>query len=148
MQKRVEWILQQLNQGGEVKGAEQSKANSPPILKDVPVIGSSVEPKVSAVPPTILGPGDVVNIEIFNLIEQGEWYKATRAVDAEGNVRLPVVGDISVGGHRPKDVEVNLVDKLKDKGILADPIVAIYACGVRMIDSRVDPAAEAASTVK
>ena len=54
-----------------------------------------------------VGPGDVLSIELFDLIARNEKQDYQRTVDPRGSIDLPQLGEISVNG---RTVEVGLWD--------------------------------------
>ncbi len=68
-----------------------------------------------------LGPQDLIEIEVF----QAEELNRTVRVNTRGQISLPLVGVIDVGGLTVPEVEKSLSDRLAD-GLLQDPHVSVF----------------------
>lgn len=78
-----------------------------------------------AEPDARLDPGDEVFVEIRDLTIPGEWYRARRVVEADGTIRLPIVGAVSAAGGDVAAVEETLRTALAERGIVRDPVVTV-----------------------
>lgn len=68
-----------------------------------------------------VGPKDLLEISVFGLDELNQ----TVRVSEDGNITLPLVGEIPVEGLTPSEVERKLAELLKEK-YLQDPQVTIF----------------------
>lgn len=73
----------------------------------------------------VLGVGDTVQIEIFELIVPGTPAVQTRRIDETGVVRLPVVESIRAAGRTPSQLERDIAQRLADLGVLRDAMVSV-----------------------
>lgn len=80
-----------------------------PVLERIDVIEPPEEPLGIAGPPSRedllpntleyrLSPGDVVLVDIFELITQGQTEKSVRTIDQSGFIRLPTINEVKAGG--------------------------------------------------
>ncbi len=72
-----------------------------------------------------LRPGDVLNLEVFELLQAGEWFRATRQIEADGMVRFPVIGEINASDKTARDIEQEAIARLKAT-MMAEPLVSVY----------------------
>jgi protein involved in polysaccharide export with SLBB domain len=70
---------------------------------------------------TALGVGDVFELQIVGEEKVPTEFK----IASDGTVMLPLVKRVKVAGLEPQDVEDVVVQKLKDDGLLTDPVVTI-----------------------
>lgn len=70
---------------------------------------------------TALGVGDVFELQIVGEEKLPTQFK----VASDGSVMLPMVKRITVAGLEPQRVEDTVVQKLKEDGLLADPVVTV-----------------------
>ena len=73
----------------------------------------------------VIGPGDIVTITIFELINPNQESVYTRRVNELGLIRLPIVGSLKVEGVTPSRLEQQIVDQLDTKGILKNATVSV-----------------------
>lgn len=69
--------------------------------------------------------GDVIDISIFELIVPGQPADMRRLVNEVGYITLPTLGAMKVVGLTPRQLELQLVEKLKSDGVLQEPEVAV-----------------------
>ncbi len=74
-----------------------------------------------------LGVGDVVRVNVFELIQPGTPHLEERRVDELGNIRLPVIGKVKASGLSVSQLEQEIVDVLNRKGILRDATVSVLS---------------------
>ncbi len=67
----------------------------------------------------ILSPGDFITVEIFQAMAAGEWRAHSRRIDANGNFRIPEIGDLPAAGKTAQEFEDLIVDRLRD--LVVDP---------------------------
>jgi polysaccharide export outer membrane protein len=70
--------------------------------------------------PHLIGPGDVVSVEVFALPELSREVR----VDASGNVSLPLAGTVSALGSTPEELAAVVQDRLKSSYV-RDPQVTV-----------------------
>jgi protein involved in polysaccharide export with SLBB domain len=70
---------------------------------------------------TALGVGDVFELQIVGEEKVPKEFK----IASDGTVMLPLVKRVKVAGLEPQRVEDVVVQKLKDEGLLTDPVVTI-----------------------
>lgn len=73
----------------------------------------------------VLGPGDLLTVTVFELVEQGVESVQTRRVDELGSLRLPVVGVVEVTGLTPSGLEKAIAARLVAQGVLKKPTVSV-----------------------
>lgn len=74
--------------------------------------------------PYVLGPGDVVEVRVFELIAPNQPSVQVRALDELGNIRLPVIGQIKAAGLTTKQLEERVADILHPN-VIRDPQVSV-----------------------
>lgn len=72
-----------------------------------------------------LGPGDVVEITIFQLLELNTSTTVTARVSEEGYVTLPLLGNVKAQGLTAQELERELA-RLLEEGYLVDPQVSVF----------------------
>lgn len=74
----------------------------------------------------VLGPGDVLRIEIFELVQRGETEVSLRTVDPDGYIRLPVLGSVPATGLTIQQFTDLIKDRLVSQQIILQrPIVNV-----------------------
>jgi polysaccharide export outer membrane protein len=76
-----------------------------------------------------IGPGDSLEITLYDLIETGRPEKYSRTVDPRGTLELPQLGRLSVGGMTTE--EATEVIRTAMKRLVAEPLVLVDALGQR-----------------
>ena len=79
----------------------------------------------------IIGPSDMLVINVFELLCPGEDSVFQRRVDETGMIRLPVVGSVRAQGQTPSQLERGIADNLEEQGILRDPTVSVTLAEAR-----------------
>ena len=74
-----------------------------------------------------LGPGDVLQVTVQDLINPGQPYQAAVEVNPSGEIRLPVLGSVKVTGLSESDVEQEIANRLREANLLPRPIVLVIA---------------------
>jgi len=69
-----------------------------------------------------IGPSDLLEIKAM----ESEKFGTTERVDAEGNIKLPLLNEVSVGGLTPVEAEVTIETLLKERGYIKNPHVNVY----------------------
>ena len=107
-----------------------------PILDKIDVIesGETVDLNITPIRPAdlipdnreyTLGVGDVIQVDVFELIVPGAPAIQTRRIDETGFIRLPVVESIRASGRTPSQLEEDIAKRLADLGVLRDAMVSI-----------------------
>jgi len=78
-------------------------------------------PGAEAAPTITIGPGDQIDIEVFDTPE----LSGTSRVSQTGDVNLVVLGNIRVAGLTPNQAARKIESELKSRGILIDPHVTV-----------------------
>ncbi|MDY0884253.1 polysaccharide biosynthesis/export family protein [Dongia soli] len=76
-----------------------------------------------------LGAGDRVQIEVYNDREMSGQFE----VDAGGQVSIPLIGGVQLGGLTLREAEQAIADKLKSEKIVNDPNVSVNISQYRPI---------------
>lgn len=70
--------------------------------------------------------GDIITVEIFELLSPGEFTQAVRQIDQSGNVRLPQpLRDFPASGRTLRELEDDIAEYLETEGIIIDPLVTV-----------------------
>jgi len=72
-----------------------------------------------------VGPGDLLEISIFEWELRGETRTATFRVAESGTISLPVVGDLKIGGKTVAQIRKDVEEKLKEGGYIFSPRVTV-----------------------
>jgi len=109
-------------------GGDQSAPQAAPVpVADAPTAapdgpGASDSSSVAAVEPNyVLGPEDVIDIEVFNVPE----LKESVRVAADGKITLPLIGRVPASGLTADQLRQELVDKWGEN-YLQDPQVSVF----------------------
>jgi len=107
-----------------------------PILDRIDVIERDQDPWAKASPVTPddllpsdltyrLSPGDLITVEIFELLMQGEIWGASRRIDASGRFRLPApIGDVRAAGLTTQQFQDEVV-RVVDERVMRSPMVNV-----------------------
>ncbi len=111
---------------------------SMPVLARIDVIERDLQDKwqgaegptaADLVPSTLeyrLTAGDVITVEIFELLQENTYTQAVRQIDQSGNVRLPdPLRDFPAVGKTPRDLEDSIAQFLEDGDFIVDPQVTV-----------------------
>ncbi len=92
-------------------------------------LASATEPRPEDLIPMeeeyVVGPGDVVNIAIDDLVTPGAQDVSAQLVSESGYIRLPMLGSIRVDGLTELEIENEIRTRLVEGDILPDPIVRV-----------------------
>ncbi len=113
-----------------------------PVLERIDVVERDVGEFVEVTPVTPedlvpepaeyrVGPGDSVHIEILDFIEAGAVAMYDRVVDSRGYLDLPQVGDIFVNGLTQSQIAEVIRQRIEERGILEDALIAVEVPGRR-----------------
>lgn len=69
-----------------------------------------------------IGPSDLLEIKAM----ESEKFGTTERVDAAGNIKLPLLNEVAVGGMTPVEAEVRIETLLKERGFIKDPHVNVF----------------------
>lgn len=74
----------------------------------------------------VMGPGDVITVTVFELVNPGVETVQNRRIDELGYIRLPIINQIKAAGLTTKQLEDKIIDILENQmGILRDPLVTV-----------------------
>jgi len=73
----------------------------------------------------VLGPGDEVDISVYGASD----LSGHTRVSSDGNISMPLVGNIRVGGMTSSEAEGAIEAQLRQNNILNDPHVSVFARG-------------------
>lgn len=107
---------------------------SMPILKRIDIIEREVGFAPAVTKPTPedlvpnrleyrLAPGDVVRVEIYELVIANQTDLSVRVIDQSGVIRLPTLGDVQSANLTVQQLQDEIIDRLKD--LIQDPIVTV-----------------------
>ena len=65
-----------------------------------------------------LAPGDVISVQIFELLQAGRDHVESLRLDAAGQIRLPILGTVEAGGRTRDELEEHIAERLRDAGVL------------------------------
>jgi protein involved in polysaccharide export with SLBB domain len=92
---------------------------------DLPVTGVQPEDLIPDTREYVIGPGDFLTVEVFELLQAGGTELQQRRVDEQGNIRLQVVGEVNAAGRSPSQLESHIADVLQQRGVLQDATVSV-----------------------
>jgi polysaccharide export outer membrane protein len=116
-------------------GYFESTPTSMPVLTRLDVIetkvdkwGGPVEPPrpEDLVPNEIdykVEPGDIIRVEIYELVAAGQTSVNVRRVEQNGTIRLPTLLDVPVGGLTIQEIQEEIEKRLE--GLIRDPLVTV-----------------------
>ena len=107
---------------------------SMPILNRIDIIEREAGFEPNTTPPTQedlvpnelqyrLAPGDVVRVEIYELVTANQTEVSIRVIDQSGVIRLPTLGDIRAAGLTVQELQDVIIKMLKD--LIQDPMVTV-----------------------
>ena len=68
--------------------------------------------------------GDIITVEVLDLLAPGQLTVATRQIDAGGNFRLPVIGDVPCAGLTAQEFQDHLFRVIHDT-VVMNPVVNV-----------------------
>jgi polysaccharide biosynthesis/export protein len=101
--------------------AAQTSPMPQPPLTQLPSAGEHAEVTQSADPGYVLQPNDYVQVIVY----QEDDLTTTTRISSEGNITLPLIGTVKVGGTTVADAEALIRKELMD-GYVKDPQVTIH----------------------
>jgi len=104
-------------------------------LDGEPGIAGATEPAPEDLVPTLeqyrIGIADGIQISIEQFLEGDRLYQVAREVDPTGYIRLPLIGSLKVVGLTEAELEQVLEMRVKEMGILTQPIVQVFVANRR-----------------
>ncbi|MEM0983106.1 MAG: polysaccharide biosynthesis/export family protein [Planctomycetota bacterium] len=105
-----------------------------PILENIAAIEEGVTDELETTPVTetdllpepelyIVGPGDVLDLTLFDLVNRGQELQIQRAVDINGFIEIPQLGRIYVGGQDEEQVTETIRGEMRR--FIADPLISV-----------------------
>lgn len=70
----------------------------------------------------IIGPADLLQIDVF----ESEKLTDKARVSSRGDITLPLIGNVSVGGLSAREAEIKIENILKERGFIKDPHVTVF----------------------
>ena len=117
-----------------VTGYYESTPSSMPILSRIDVIERETGFTPDVTKPTAedlvpnelvyrVAPGDVVRVEIYELVSANQTDVSVRVIDQAGSIRLPTLGDIQAAGLTVDELQEDIIKRLT--GLISDPLVTV-----------------------
>jgi polysaccharide export outer membrane protein len=72
-----------------------------------------------------MGPGDVITVTVYELLQPGMEYTQTRRINELGYVTLPEIGKVKAGDTTASALEDKIADILRQSGKLKEPSVSV-----------------------
>jgi len=105
-------------------GAFSTTATTMPILERLDIVETTAHGWADAQPPQSedlvpndfeyrLTPGDLLRIEVYELLREREMDVTVRQVDQSGNIRMPNIGDVPAAGRTLQQLQEEIEEKLK-----------------------------------
>jgi polysaccharide biosynthesis/export protein len=110
-------------QSGTPQTDSRTAPSQPVGTATVPVIASSAQTASNASSSAlVLGPGDELEVTVYGAPDLS---RHTR-VSADGNISMPLVGDVRVVGLSSSETEGAIESRLREEHVLNDPQVSVY----------------------
>jgi polysaccharide export outer membrane protein len=117
-----------------VTGYYESTPSSMPILTRIDVIERETGFTPDVTKPTAedlvpnelvyrVAPGDVVRVEIYELVSANQTDVSVRVIDQAGSIRLPTLGDIQAAGLTVDELQERIIKRLTE--LISDPLVTV-----------------------
>jgi polysaccharide export outer membrane protein len=74
-----------------------------------------------------LHPGDQIALTIQDLLNTGQPYSVGLQVNTLGEIRIPDLGTVRVAGLTEQEIEREIAARLEEGGLLANPLVLVFA---------------------
>ncbi len=115
-------------------GYFENTPTSMPVLERIDIIEAPDEPLGVNGPPepqdlvanTLqyrISPGDVLNIDVYELIAQSRTEQMRRTVDTAGFIRLPTINEVKAGGLTLEELRMEIASKLSS--FIRNPVITI-----------------------
>lgn len=121
-----------------VTGYYEHTPTSMPILDRIDIIEREVGFQPDLTRPTAedlvpnelqyrLAPGDVVRVEIYELVAEKQTDVSVRVIDQSGMIRLPTIGDVQAAGRTIQELQEQIITALGPNGLdlISDPLVTV-----------------------
>ena len=121
-----------------VTGYYEHTPTSMPILDRIDIIEREIGFQPDITKPTAedlvpnelqyrLAPGDVVRVEIYELVAERQTDVSVRVIDQSGMIRLPTIGDVQAAGRTIQELQEEIITALGPKGLdlISDPLVTV-----------------------
>jgi polysaccharide export outer membrane protein len=99
------------------KTTESSRIVTQPLAvvpeKNTPLANSSA---------LVIGPGDEVEVTVYGATDLSQHTR----VSADGNISMPLIGNVRIGGFSSNEAEVAIGSQLRNNHVLNDPQVSVY----------------------
>jgi polysaccharide export outer membrane protein len=127
------WLKNGLLDPSQVGNFEKSVSNeirgSISILEEPEGIQSAEEPTAEDVQPRFnerrIGPGDIVNVTIFELLTPGVATSVQLRIGNSPFETYPVIGQMRTSGLTARELELGLKEKIREAGVLDDADVQV-----------------------
>src|SRR5438270_622116 len=122
--------------------SQQDVSKQPSGTIEVPPVNSSEQknPRQTDSPALVLGPGDEVEIAVYGAPD----LSGRTRVSSDGNISMPLVGYVRVGGLTSSEAEAAIESQLRQSNVLNDPHVSVFvkeysSSGVSVVGEVVKP---------
>ncbi len=78
-----------------------------------------------------IGPGDQLRVIAYDVVVIGQREEYEVPVDARGVIEIPQLGRISVAGRTTQEATAEIVEAIRAKGLVQDPLVQVLALSQR-----------------
>lgn len=107
-------------------GASRAYCQTAPVVSETAVPDASVSTPITApaqaTPEIRVGPGDLLSIKVFGVQDLTQEVRVSGA----GDIGMPLVGTVHVGGLTQDEVAALIEAKLKEGGFLNSPEVSVF----------------------
>jgi polysaccharide export outer membrane protein len=109
-------------QSGTPQNGSRTVPSQPVGTATVPVTTPSAQTASHASSALVLGPGDELEVTVYGAPDLS---RHTR-VNGDGNISMPLVGDVRVAGLSSSETEAAIESRLREQHVLNDPQVSVY----------------------
>jgi polysaccharide export outer membrane protein len=104
--------------------APSSSTSEPSIVGAPPATEHSDQTTISSATPSalVIGPGDDLEITVYGAPDLSGHMR----VSANGNISIPLIGYVGLGGLSSSEAEAKIEAQLRDKNVVNDPQVTVY----------------------
>lgn len=86
----------------------------------------SADDLIPAVVEYRIGPGDVLDVMVGDLLGINQFQNFQLSVDTRGYINVPVLGEVAVAGMSVNEARQRIIDQLLERGlVVADPVVTV-----------------------
>src|SRR6266481_824638 len=104
----------------------QERVGSPEVRPEVPSSATQTTPVVARssgnTPDLLIGAGDLLEVSLYGMPD----FKTDVRVNSGGEISLPMLGTVAVGGLSVEEAEMLIERKLRQKGLFNDPHVTVF----------------------